>query len=249
MSRWFLSACLAGCCAVAPAFSQESIRLPEQLPAAKPQEKVPEIPPGEKLPPPDEKLPPPEEKLPPATTSAPPCGPMIEKSVCAPRAVLVPEEQAIVVPKLQLYETEVGRDRLPIALDFHEEKRCITEMVLKPRVEEQQVCTTKLVEETCLDCHGHPHKVLKQVPDVVTVKVTKYDVVPEQREVIVRVPVLKPGPEVRIKQLQLYEYSVGAIERRYHAVFTPNEIQVQVPVPVHPEPAPCLDGKCPAIVK
>jgi hypothetical protein len=168
---------------------------------------------------------------------------MFEKSVCVPRITLVPEERAIVVPRLRLNEVEVGRDRLGVVLDFQEEKRCITEMVLKPRVEEQQVCTTKLVEETCLDCHGHPHKVIKQVPETVTVKVTKYDVVPEERQVIVRVPVLKPGPEVRIKKLELHEYSEAAIERRYHAVYTPNEVQVQVPVPVYP--APCADGVCP----
>jgi hypothetical protein len=240
MTRWLLTACLAGCCAVAPVVGQEPTVLPEKLPEAKAVdgEKLPEPIPGEKLPEPK-----PKEALPPA----PPCGPMIEKTVSVPRAVLVPEEQAIVVPKLRIYETEIGRDRLPIALDFREERSCITEMVLKPRVEEQQVCTTKLVEETCLDCHGHPHKVIKQVPEVVTIKVTKYDVVPQKRDVIVRVPVLKPGPEVRIKRLEVHEYSVGAIERRYHAVFTPNEVQVQIPAPVCP--APCADGMCPAIAK
>jgi hypothetical protein len=220
MSRWILPALLAGCCAVAPALCQEPKQLPEKLPEAVPEgkEKPPEAPP------------------------APPCGPMIEKNVCVPRVTLVPEEQAITVPRLQLNEVEVGRDRLGCVLDFHEEKRCITEMVLKPRVEEQQVCTTKLVEETCLDCNGHPHKVIKQVPETVTVKVTKYDVVPEQREVIVRVPVLKPGPEVRIKKLEVHEYSVPAIERRFHAVFTDNQVQVQVPVPC---PTPCAGGMCP----
>jgi hypothetical protein len=219
MTRWFVRACLLGCWA-ATAYGQQPERIPEKLPDPTTKD---------------------------APVAAPACGPMIEKTLCLPSVVLVPDENAVAIERLRLREVEVGRDRRCVELDFREEKRSITVMVLKERIEEQRICTTKLLEEDCLDCHGKPHKVVKQVPDIQTVKVKKYDVVPEQREVLVRVPVLKPGIEVRLKQLVVDHYSEPGIERRFHAVYHNNEIQIAIPACPFPAPPPAVEV-APAIV-
>ena len=59
-----------------------------------------------------------------------------------------------------------------------------------------------------------------------------YDVVPVQREVVIRIPKLKPGPEVVLKAMQLDKTTAPAIERRFDAVTTPNVNTVVLPKPV-----------------
>jgi hypothetical protein len=233
MTRWLLPGCLVGCWALSlPAAAEEPARLPDKAPAAD-QDKPAPTPPVEPVPPPTPAPPP------------PPCGPVIDKTITRHQVLLVEDQNAITVPRLRLREVEIGRDRRCVELDFREEKRTITEMQLKPRVEEQQVCVTKLVEETVLDDCGKPCKRMREVPEIQTVKVTKYDVVPVQREVIVRVPVLKPGAELRVKGLTLDHYTEAAIEKRWHAEYNSNDIQVAIPIYQPPAPAPCPGGACP----
>src|SRR5262249_37196012 len=139
---------------------------------------------------PPEKLPPPPEKEPPPAPPPPPCGPVIEKTISIPQVILVPEGNATAADRLRVREVEIGRDRVPFVLDFREEKQIITEMQLQPREEVQTICVSKLVTETVLSDCGKPCTVTHEVPETRTVKVVKYDLVPVQRQVIVRVPVL-----------------------------------------------------------
>ncbi len=152
-----------------------------------------------------------------------------ERDVAVPKVTLVPEETAIAVPKLTLREVEVGRDMVTkMELSFREERHTITEMVLKPRVCEQQVVVTEMQPETTTDpVTGKTSTCPKPVQVVKTVKVTVYDTVPVEREVIVRIPCLKPvEQEVSIRKLVLDETTVAAIERRYHYLLVPNVLTV-----------------------
>ena len=156
-----------------------------------------------------------------------------ERSLTVNKLTLVPEEKAITIPKMALREVEVCRDKITkLELTFAEEKRTVTEMVLKPRVEAQQVVVMTLKEETVVDpVTCKPCKVMKQCPVVQTVKVTVYDTVPEERTVLVRVPCLKPvEQEVSIRKLVVDETTVAAILRQYHYLLVPTEL----PIPLCP---------------
>lgn len=164
--------------------------------------------------------------------------PTVEKKYCHTDILLVPREKATTVPDWKLRDIEVGRIPTGPTLDFVEEKRFVTEMTLKPREVEQVVTVIEsrpvTVTEPCGKCRTEyqPYETAK------VVKVKVYDVVPVQREVVIRVPVLKPGPESVIKKLQLDKTTAPAIERRYDAVVTPNVNTVAVPVPLVLPPCP-----------
>jgi hypothetical protein len=152
-----------------------------------------------------------------------------EHSVTVNKLTLVPEETAVAIPRMALREVEVGRDVVTkMELTFHEERQTITEMVLKPRVVEQQVVVMTLKEETVVDpITCKPCKVMKQCPVVQTVKVTVYDTVPEERAVMVRVACLKPvEQQVAIKKLVVDETTVAAICRKYHYLLVPSELPI-----------------------
>jgi hypothetical protein len=193
------------------------------------QETVPVLPKPVPEPPPSPGPPP----LPPLTSGViqgP--GGCSEKLIAVPRLTLVPEETAIAVPKMTLREVEVGRDKVTkLDLSFREEKHKVTEIILKPRLVEQQVCVMTMKEETTTDpVTGKSCAVRKACPVVQTVKVTVYDTEPVEREVIVRVPCLKPvDQEVSIRKLVVDETSEAAILRRYHAILMPNELHVPIP--------------------
>jgi hypothetical protein len=74
------------------------------------------------------------------------------------------------------------------------------------------------------------------------VKITVYDVVPEQREYIVRTPCLKPVEEdVVVKKLAVDKITIPAIEKRLEAI--PTDCEIKVPM-VSAPPQPCLPAKC-----
>src|SRR5205823_11301518 len=103
--------------------------------------------------------------------------------------------------------------------EYREERRTVADVELRPRVVEQQVTcfTTRLVEE--IDpCTRKACTVRKQVPEVKTVKVTRYEAVPVERVVVVRVPVLKEVPrEVAVRRLALDVNTVPAIRKTYES--------------------------------
>jgi hypothetical protein len=174
--------------------------------------------------------------LAPPLPAEPPC---VEKKYCHTDVLLVPKEKATTVPDWKLREVEVGRVITGPALDFVEEKRCVTEMTLKPREVEQVVTVTESRPVTVTDpCTGKCRTEYKPFDVVKTVKVQVYDVVPVQREVVIRVPVLKPGPEAVHRRLQLDKTTAPAVERRFEAVTTPSVNKVMVPAPVVVPPCP-----------
>jgi hypothetical protein len=221
MIRRLAPGCLLGCWVLTlSASAQEGVRPPEPIP-----------PPTVKEGPP----PPPPDLLP------PPCGPTVDKCLKVPQALIVEDQNAVAIPKLQLRDVELGRGRYCVELDFRQEKQTITVMELKPRIEKQSVCVTKLVPQTVLDECGKPCTKMCEIPDVQVVDVTKYDVVPVQREVVVTVPVLKPGREFQVIGLALDHYTAAGIETRLHLEEHSNEVHVAVPAcPVPDCPTPCF---------
>jgi hypothetical protein len=151
--------------------------------------------------------------------------------------LLVPHETATTLPDWKLRAVEVGRIPEGWSLDFREEKQIVTELRLEPhQVEEKVVCNESKPVTVTDPCTGHCHTEYHSCSVVKTVKVTVYETVPIQREVVVRVPTLKPGGELAVKKLALDPLDVPALERRFHAVTTHNELKVVVPVPL---PASC----------
>ena len=205
--------------------------------------------PAGKLPPPSD-LPPPRPvepapaAVPPAELPALPAGPgcavpFVEKTIPYGQVLLVPHERATTLPKWGLREVEVGRGCSGPQLSFTTQKQIVTEMKLVPHEVDQVVTCIETRPETVIDpCTGHCHTIYKSCPVDKIVKVKVYDVVPTQREVIVSLPILKPGPDVIIKKLVLDTTTVPAVERTYSVVSTPNEITVAVPVCPIPIPHP-----------
>src|SRR5207253_3092082 len=63
------------------------------------------------------------------------------------------------------------------------------------------------------------------------VKVKVYCPVPVRREVVVRVPVLRTGPDLTVKKLVLDTTTVPAVKRSFTATQTVNPIPVVLPPP------------------
>jgi hypothetical protein len=97
---------------------------------------------------------------------------------------------------------------------------------------------------TVTDPCGKCRTEIQMCPVVKTVKVKCYHTEPVQRTVIVRVPVLKPGGELIVKGVALDKTTIPAIERRFEAVTTQNELKVLVPVCPVPVPPSCPKGGC-----
>jgi hypothetical protein len=165
--------------------------------------------------------------------------PPVEKKYCHTDVLLVPKEKATTVPDWKLREVEVDRIKVGPVLDFVEEKRFVTEMTLKSHEVDQLVTVTESRPVTVTEpCTGKCRTEYKPFDVVKTVKVKVYDVVPVQREVVIRVPVLKAGPEAVIKRMQLDKTTAPAVERRYDAVTTPTVNTVKVPAPLVVPPCP-----------
>jgi hypothetical protein len=214
-----------------PAFARQS---PSILPPPQPVEPTPQEPlprPVENQPP-ARFLPPPAVEMAhdgPAAHCAPP---VIEKSIPHTQVLLVPRERATTLPDWKLRAVEVCRIPEGPVLDFREEKQIVTELRLQARQVEEQVVCNESKPVTVIDpCTGKCRTEHRLCPVVKTVKVTVYETVPIKREVVVRIPILKPGGEVAVKKLVLDPTDTPAVERRFHAVTTHNELKVVVPVP------------------
>jgi hypothetical protein len=170
---------------------------------------------------------------PPITVPAPEGCAAPGRTICLDKVHLVEDQCATTIPKLTLREEVIGTKQIQ-ELYFHEEKQTVTALVQKPREVEQQVeCTTMQPCTTVDPCTGCPHTVYNPVPIMRTVKVTVYDIVPETREVIVRVPCLRPGPELQLKRLTLDSTQEPAIRTTLRAIPEHNEVHVpECPAPV-----------------
>lgn len=210
--------------------------VPELLPS-------PHTPPIANLPLPESaQLPP---ALPPELAPAPAdgCLPGCDRVACLKQLLLVPHEQAICVPAWKLIDVEVGK--MPtLELDFVEQKHVVKEMKLEEREVEQQVtCKESKPVEEIDPCTGKCCTKYVLCDVVKTVKVKVYEPVCVPTEVVVRVPVLKRGPDRTVKKVILDEATAPAIKRTYSVVESNNQLPYRVPAVEIPK-CECPAGCC-----
>jgi hypothetical protein len=116
-------------------------------------------------------------------------------------------EHSVPVTRLVPREVITEERRPSLEVAYREEKRVITEMIVKSREVEKQVpCTVMMpVTETCPET-GECKTVYKPCTDIRTVKETEFYTVPEQRTLIVRVPYVKPAEIVVVRKAIVAEY-------------------------------------------
>jgi hypothetical protein len=176
---------------------------------------------------------------PPASCAAS-CAPPVVKTIRQQQINIVEEQCATTKPDLVLREVTTTHRKCDREIDWHEDVQCCTELELKPRQVEQQVtCMTVKTFKTVDPCTGCCKTECRQVPEVQTVTVTTYDLVPVTKQYKVRTPYLKPvDTVVQVKTLALDAITVPAIEKRLRAVPTTCELNVVVPPPCM-APPPC----------
>jgi hypothetical protein len=205
------------------------------------------------LPPPIEALPPyppplptplPDGVLPPPAADCPCPPPLRERVAHLTQGLLVPHETAVTVPDWKLRDVEVGR--LPdLKLDFVEQQHIVTETKLEVReVEQQVVCRESKPVQVADPCTGHCHTEWVPCDVVKTVKVKVYEPVCIPQVVVVRVPVITPGPDRLVKRVILDEATAPAIERTFDLILNPHKIPFLAPEPDFC--APQLPCSCPA---
>jgi hypothetical protein len=94
-----------------------------------------------------------------------------------------------------------------------------------------------------MDSCGKTCTVYQQVPVVKKVTITVVEPVSVEKEVIVRVPHLKPGNDLLVRRLVAEGVTIPAIESRFNLLTVPNEVAVPA-VPPYPAPA-CQGPFCP----
>ncbi len=176
------------------------------------------------------------------------CPPPCDITIHHTNIVLAPTQEAICVPQLNIREVVTKVPATTVAVEFKEEKRCVTVTVAKPREVERVVESVSWIPETTTDSCGHCCTTLKPVKQCKTVKVTVYDHVCETKEVTVKVPVIKEVPiEYQVKQLTADWTSQAALQTKLDAVVVPVEIKVPnvccpIPPPPCSPPKPCCGG-------
>jgi|SRR6516162_553869 hypothetical protein len=175
------------------------------------------------------------ERLP--SVAAPTVGPdsscaATEKTICTKKVYLIPEQCATTLPRMALREVEVCKEKRTILqLDWREEKFECTEMELKENTAEQEVtCLTVKEEKTTDPATGATCTVYKQVPETVRVKISTFELVPVQRQYVVRIPLLKSEErDVVVKKLEVDRSTIPAVATRYRAETIPCEMKLQLP--------------------
>ena len=217
MSRW-MPACLAAGLLLAPAArADEPIGLPKDLPPA-----TSETPPPPALP----------------EGCAPPC-----RTISVPGFYLQEIQCATTLPRMLLRDELVGVQCGGPVLDFIEQRQTVTVLEMRPHPAEQEVTCLASQPVTTVDSCGKCCTVYQQVPVVKKVAITVFEPVSVQKEVIVRVPVLKPGKDLLVRRLAVDAVTIPAIESRFNLLTVPNEVAVPEPPPCTP---PCDGPACPA---
>jgi hypothetical protein len=167
----------------------------------------------------------------------------VVKTVPKRQVLLVPHEEATTIPRPTLREVEVGRAPGGPVLEFVEKKTIVMEV----RIQECEVLEKVVVEEkkpviVTDPVTGKCSTVFESCPveKIIKVKVAKPVTVP--KEVVVRVPVLKPGPDLVVTKMVLDVPIVAAVKTTFSVADTVNDIPVVVPPPpppLPPPPAPC----------
>ncbi len=184
---------------------------------------------------------PPPARMPfpvPEVAGCPAGAPCPARTVSVPSLILMEEQKATTVPKLNVREVVVGS---ATALDvaYQQQRQTITEWTLKPREVIQLVPCTTLVPVTVTDpCTGQCRTEYKECPTVREVKIVVMDPVPVAREVAVSVPCLKPGQPLEVRKLVVDKTIEPAICSRFQLLTMPNEVPVPVCPPGCPVPHP-----------
>jgi hypothetical protein len=142
----------------------------------------------------------------------------------------VEEQRAVVVPRFRLREEAIGYTQ-GLDVEYKPEKQVVVEWLMKPREVLQDVVVSKLLPITVTDCEGHCHTEFQSCPVVEQRKVTVFESVPEQREVVIQVPHLKPGVPLEIRHLVLDTEMRAAIESRMKLHVVPNDVNLTIPCP------------------
>ena len=164
------------------------------------------------------------------------CAPSCERTLDTTKIYLVPEQCATTKPMLDLREVATTVPTMDLKIDFKEEKRTVCVTSLKPREEDRVVTSTTMVPETHIDPCTHCQTIkYRQVCQTKVVKVTVMDCVQETREVIVRVPILTPvESSMVVKQVAVDVTTVPVVANTYRVVTMRGTVSVPVP------PQPCL---------
>jgi hypothetical protein len=128
-------------------------------------------------------------------------------------------------------------------IDYVEQRQTVSAVEMKPHTVEQEVTCMTSQPVTTADSCGKPCTTYQQVPVVKKVTITVFEPVTVQKEVIVRVPVLKPGKDLIVRRLVADEVTIPAVESRFNLITIPNEVAVPTPPPYVPH---CETPACPA---
>lgn len=179
------------------------------------------------------------------------CPPVEEKPYHFKKIRLVENQEVKLVPNVAAVEAIGTIPYCDLAVEYREEKRTVTVMALKPRVEERLVHTMTLVPHKTVDpCTGCTKVEYATCPICKMVKVQVFDQVPEQREITVKVPVLRPvEKELQVRSFVLNKAPQPKVFRSFEALVLPTEGTLHVPPcpqpreaelpadePVRPEP-------------
>jgi hypothetical protein len=175
----------------------------EKREEVRPTEKTTELPPPKKLP---------QPSLPLAAPDCEPPHPSLN--------VLWLERQEpihVLVPRVEV--KEVTRPTLKIV--YRDEKRVVTDIVIKSREVLREVPHTVMVPCTETDPHtGHCTTILKPVVETTLRKDVEYYAVPEEHEVTVKVPYVGEGEETVVRKSILLECKTE-LQKHGYAVAVP----------------------------
>ncbi len=187
-------------------------------------------------------LPPPQkEMIPPPEEVAPPAGPDCHHEKAHPGVKVLWLEHEHPIQVLVPREVITEQKRPTLEVFYREEKRKVTEMVVKEKQEPREIpfTTMKPCTEICPST-GHPITVMKPFTEMRTVKETVFCAVPEEREIIVKVPYIKEVEEVVPRKTVILEYKTE-LQKRPSAVAIPT-VEYQPRWLIVPKP-PCPDAE------
>lgn len=201
--------------------AQEPMQLPNQLP-------------------PPEMVPPPEGVGAPLHAPGPDCH--HEHSHPGVKVLWLERDEPIQVLVPREVITEQKRPTLEVF--YRDEKRKVTEMVVKEKQVPREIpfTTMKPCTEICPST-GHPITVMKPFTEMRTIKETVFCAVPEERDIVIKVPYLKEVEEVVPRKTVILEYKTE-LKKRPSALaiptveYKPRWLIVPKPPCPHPEHHP-----------
>jgi hypothetical protein len=153
--------------------------------------------------------------------------------------VLKPRDVECQVTEPVLRPEIISKKILVPKLVWSEQKRVHCEPKLVPREGEREVVCWRMVTEVIIDpCTGCTRTICKPIQEVKKVKTTVWEMVTEQKEIVVRTACLQTEEQtVEVRRFVL-ECKPATVMRRYYDLeLVPFEVKIRVPVCVFPPPA------------